>query len=133
MKRLLPLLLLICVLGCAAKKPSIGLEVIFHNKGCSGIEESSSEVKVTPSGLDIVSNILSSTPCYKLNKAEISKKESNITVYFTFSKDAGECIQCIGVNNLVYKITGPDTNRTGIVITVIAYFDSAESRHYVTS
>lgn len=126
--------MLVLILGCTSSKPSVGLEVIFHNKGCSGISESESNVQVGGDGLNVVSNILSNDPCYKLTKAEISRMEDNVTVFFTFIKESGECISCIGVQSLVYRITGDELNKSGVNVVVISYLgNQTETNHTFVS
>ncbi len=129
MKRFIPLLFLLLVLGCATKAPNVGLDVSFTTRGCSGIKNSTSEARVIPEGLSVVSSILSDNPCYKLTKAEISRKNLNVTVYFTFAKEAGECIDCVGVHSLVYTISGTGLNTTGVNVTIISYFANTETSY----
>lgn len=121
------------VMGCTAKEPDVGLEVPFVTQGCSGISESSSEVRVTSEGLSVVSSILTDKPCYTLSKAEISRKGDDVTLYFTFTPDLANCNECPGVMNLIYAITGDGLNKSGINIELVAYFNGNETVMEFTS
>jgi len=132
-KRLLAIIPLILILGCTSSELSIGLEVPFHTTGCSGFEESFSDVTVAADGLHVISNIISDNPCYKLNKAEISRDGDDVTVYFTFSRDATFCSECIGVQSLIYRITGEGLNRTGVNVEVVGTLVNQEVSHNFTS
>ncbi len=128
MKKTIILITLLFITGCTSQKQDIGLEVPFHSNGCAGFDESNSEITIINDGLRVVSNVLSDKPCYKLIKAEISRVEDNVTVYFTFKEDeeAGPCQKCIGAQTIIYKIFGSNLNRTGININEISYFEDKE-------
>ncbi len=127
-KELIIISFLLLLTGCTNKE-SIGLEVPLVTSGCSGFSDSYSEYQFDNNSLLITSNIVGPNPCFKLTKAEVSKKGDNIGVYFTFSDDGSICIQCTGVYSLIYRITGDDVNRTGLNVTVIAYFNKTEVIH----
>ncbi|MFA5406834.1 MAG: hypothetical protein WC307_05775 [Candidatus Nanoarchaeia archaeon] len=134
MKKLLLITSIILLAGCTGYEPDIGLEVPYHNRGCSGMDTTNSIVTVDSGGLNIISNIISDNPCYILNKAEINRREDNVTVFFTFSPDSeSTCEQCVGLQSLVYKITGEGLNQSGITVNVIAYLGNNEVAHSFTS
>ncbi len=136
MKKRIGLILisLIILAGCTNKKPDITLNVPIVQQGCAAFDKSYSDVVITEKGLRVISNIVYGSPCYTLQKAEISKNGDTLNVYFTFKKDPTTvCIQCLGVQNVVYTIEGPGLNKTGIKINVIAYFDNKKVEHSVTS
>ena len=133
MNKAILLFLVLLVMGCTSKEPDVGLEVPFVTQGCSGISESSSEVRVTTEGLSIVSSILTDKPCYTLKKAEISRKGDDVTLYFTFDSDLANCNECPGVENLIYAISGDGLNKTGVNIKLVAYFNGNETVMEFTS
>ncbi len=96
MKKSFLLAAILLLVGCTSQQ-DITLEVTYVNRGCSGMNVTNSEVMVLPDGLSIISNILSVDPCFILDKAELTKVNDNVTVFFTFSKDsASDCGACAG-------------------------------------
>lgn len=132
MKKIIITGLLILLLGCTAQEP-LELIVTFHTTGCAGFDESYSEVKYTPSGLSIITNIISDKPCYTLTQAELARAENNLTLFFTLDEDPGDCIQCTGLQTFVYEINGPDINHSGINVEVITLLENEEINHTFTT
>lgn len=133
MKKKISLLgLLILLTGCTAQEP-LELIVTFHATGCAGFNENFSEVEHTPSGLSLITNIISDKPCYTLTKAELARNEDNLTIYFTLDEDRGECIQCTGLQTFIYEINGPEINRSGINVEVITLLEDEEVKHVFTT
>ncbi|MBD3312689.1 hypothetical protein GF352_04525 [archaeon] len=124
--------LLLLLAGCTAQEP-LELIVTFHATGCAGFNENFSEVDYTPSGLSIITNIISDKPCYTLIKAELTRNENDLTIYFTLDEDRGDCIQCTGLQTFIYEINGPEINRSGINVKVITLLEDQEVNHTFTT
>jgi len=133
MKKLTFLIPLMIIIGCT-QTPEVSLNVPFHSVGCSGFDESYSEVMVTNEGLSLVSNIISDVPCYNLDNAElVFNEENNITVIFTLSKDTFCDKRCQGLQSFIYTINGEGMNHSGINLEIITLLGSEEIRHTITS
>jgi hypothetical protein len=133
MKKIIVLLLLTSLVGCAGKQREISFVVDFHTTGCAGFNQSFSDATVTGSGLIIVSNIISPDPCFVLDSAELVFNDNNITIYFSMSEDPGPCPSCVGAQSIIYHIDGEGLNQSGINYEVITTFDGTEDKHYFTS
>jgi len=95
------------------------VEVVSHSGSCASGGAQEGTTAVWDNG-DILATttVMTSVPCYNLSSIKARRIGDSIVVDIAFQQKDGICIQCIGMQKVVYRIISPGTDDINLKVNI---------------